>query len=61
LHEELALTSVLGREVAQGLCLFEESAGLFAAYRARALSTWLDFDETIAPHRERFLKRLANR
>jgi hypothetical protein len=41
--------------------LFEEAPGLFTAYRARALSTWLDFDETIAPHRERFLKKLASR
>lgn len=53
---------VLGREVAsQGVCLFEEAPGLFTAYRARALSTWLDFDETMAPHRDRFLKRLASR
>jgi uncharacterized protein len=53
---------VLGREVARlGVCLFEEAPGLFSSYRARALSTWLDFDETIAPHRERFLKRLASR
>ncbi len=53
---------LLGREVArQGVCLFEEAPGLFSAYRARALSTWLDFDETIAPHRERFLKKLASR
>lgn len=51
---------LLGREVARnGICLFEESPGAFTAYRARALSTWLDFEETIAPHRERFLRRLA--
>jgi predicted nucleotidyltransferase len=51
---------LLGREVARnGVCLFEEVPGVFTAYRARALSTWLDFEETIAPHRERFLRRLA--
>jgi predicted nucleotidyltransferase len=52
---------ILGREVAHaGVCLYEEAAGVFTAYRARALSAWLDFDETIAPHRQRFLKRLAS-
>jgi predicted nucleotidyltransferase len=51
---------LLGREVARsGICLFELEAGSFAAYRAGAVSTWLDFDETIAPHREKFLRRLA--
>jgi predicted nucleotidyltransferase len=53
---------VLGREVAcRGVCSFEQAPGGFSAYRARALSTWLDFEETIAPHRERFLKRVASR
>jgi predicted nucleotidyltransferase len=51
---------LLGREVSQtGICLFEAEPGLFAAYRARALACWLDFDELIAPHRERWLRRLA--
>jgi predicted nucleotidyltransferase len=52
---------LLGREVAvHGVCLFEDAPGGFAAYRARALATWLDFDETVAPHRARFLRRLAS-
>lgn len=51
---------LLGREVAQhGVCLFEAEPGLFAAYRATAMAQWIDFDELIAPHRERFLRRLA--
>jgi len=51
---------LLGREVARyGRCLFEAEPGLFAAYRASALSCWLDFDEVSAPHRQRFLRRLA--
>jgi predicted nucleotidyltransferase len=51
---------LLGREVASsGICLFESEAGSFAAYRAAAMSTWVDFEETIAPHREKFLRRLA--
>jgi len=49
-----------GREVAlHGVCLFEAAPGLFAAYRARAMSDWIDFDETIGPHRDRFVRRLA--
>jgi uncharacterized protein len=49
-----------GRAVAlDGVCLFEAAPGLFAAYRARAVSHWIDFEETIAPHRDRFLRRLA--
>jgi predicted nucleotidyltransferase len=51
---------LLGREVAQtGVPLFEAAAGAFSAYRARAMSCWFDFDETIAPHRAAFLRRLA--
>jgi len=51
---------LLGREVAhKGVCLFEAEPGVFSAYRATAASRWVDFDETIAPHRERFLRRLA--
>jgi hypothetical protein len=53
---------LLGREVARdGVCLVEAEPGLFAAYRAEATSRWLEYDETVAPHRERFLKRLAGR
>lgn len=49
-----------GREVAlHGICLLESSPGLFAAYRARAMSHWIDFEEVVAPHRDRFLRRLA--
>jgi len=51
---------LLGAEVARhGVCLLEAAPGTFTAYRAQAISAWLDFDETIAPHRERFLRRLA--
>lgn len=51
---------LLGREVAQhGICLVEREPGAFAAYRADAMSRWIDFDEVMAPHRERFLRRLA--
>jgi predicted nucleotidyltransferase len=51
---------LLGREVAKsGLCLYEASPGVFSAYRARARSCWIDFEEAIAPHRARFLARLA--
>jgi predicted nucleotidyltransferase len=51
---------LLGREVARtGVCLFEAAPGLFATYRASAMSRWIDLEETIAPHRERFLRRLA--
>lgn len=51
---------VLGREVAlTGVCLFEAEPGELAAWRARAISRWLDYEETIAPHRERFLRRLT--
>lgn len=53
---------LVGREVAQtGVCLLESEPGEFAAYRATAMSRWADFDETIAPHRSRFLRRLASR
>lgn len=51
---------LLGREVAlSGVCLLEEHPGVFAAWRAAAMSEWIDFDEMIAPHRERFLQRLT--
>ena len=53
---------LLGAEVARtGVCLFEATPGAFAAYRADAMSTWIDFEWTVAPHRERFLRRLAGR
>ena len=52
----------LGAEVARtGICLLEAAPGVFAAYRANAISVWLDFEETIAPHRAHFLRRLAAR
>ncbi len=51
---------LIGREVAaHGLCLFEAEPGAFAAYRASAASRWVEFDETIAPYRRAFLRRLA--
>lgn len=50
---------LLGREIARdGMCLFEVAPGEFSAWRARAISEWIEFDETIAPHRKRFLARL---
>jgi predicted nucleotidyltransferase len=53
---------LLGAEVARhGVCLLESEPGAFAAFRADAISRWLDFEETIAPHRARFLRRLAGR
>lgn len=51
---------LLGAEVARaGICLFERTPGSFAAYRASAMSRWIDFEATIGPHRARFLRRLA--
>jgi predicted nucleotidyltransferase len=50
----------LGAEVARsGVCLFEAAPGAFAAYRADAISVWIDFDSMVAPHRARFLRGLA--
>jgi len=50
----------LGREVAlHGLCLYEGVPGAFAAYRATAISRWLEFEETFGPYRAKFLARLA--
>lgn len=50
----------LGAEVARvGVCLLESAPGVFAAYRADAISVWIDFEETVAPHRAHFLRRLA--
>jgi predicted nucleotidyltransferase len=52
---------LLGREVAQtGICLYQDCEGEFAAYRARAMSTWIDFEETMAPHRKRLIATLAS-
>lgn len=51
---------LLGREVARhGIALYERVPGAFAAYRARAMSTWIEFDEMVGPHRQRFIRRLA--
>ena len=51
---------LLGREVAHsGLLLFEAEPGTFTAWRATAMSRFIEFEEIIAPHRERFLRRLA--
>jgi predicted nucleotidyltransferase len=53
---------LLGREVAEtGVCIMQKREGEFAAYRARAMSTWIDFDETMAPHRKRLIQRLAGK
>jgi len=52
---------LLGREIARdGVALFEDAPGAFAAYRADAMSRWIDFDEIVAPHRARFLRHLAS-
>jgi predicted nucleotidyltransferase len=52
----------LGAEIARsGLCLFEEAPGAFAAFRADAIARWIDFEETIAPHRAVFLRKVAAR
>ena len=47
------------RSRARGSALFEEAPGVFAAFRADAIRSWIDFEETIAPHRAVFLRRLA--
>lgn len=49
-EHEVALHSVL---------LYEARPGELAAFRADATSRWFDFEEAIAPHRRRFLARLA--
>jgi len=50
---------LLGREVAHtGVCVLESQPGAFSAYRAEAVSRWLDFDSAVAPYRTRFLSRL---
>lgn len=52
--------TLLGAEVArEGTCLLEAQPGLFAAWRADAMSRWIDWEETIAPHRARMLRRVA--
>jgi predicted nucleotidyltransferase len=51
---------LVGREVAQnGVCLFERAPGSFAAFRAAAMSRWIELEETLAPYRARYLRRLA--
>jgi predicted RNA polymerase sigma factor len=51
---------LLDAEVARdGVCLTEAAPGVFAAFRADAMSRWIDFDETLAPHRARFLQRVV--
>ncbi len=51
---------LLGAEAARdGVALIEQAPGTFAAYRARAMSRWIDFEGTLAPHRRRMLRRLA--
>jgi len=53
---------LLHREiVGHGTCLLEEVVGAFSSYRAGAVSRWIELEETIAPHRQRFLRRLAGR
>ena len=52
LHREIAL---------HGDCLFEREPGAFSAYRADAISRWIEFDAILAPHRARFLRRLAGK
>jgi predicted nucleotidyltransferase len=53
---------LLGREIARsGVCLFEVRPGEHVAWRARAMSAFIDFEGSIAPYRQRFLDRLAVR
>lgn len=53
---------LLGREVARsGICIFEKKPGTFARWRARAMSEWIDFDQTISPYRKRYLQRIVDR
>jgi predicted nucleotidyltransferase len=51
---------LLSREIARsGVCIYESCPGAFAAWRAMAISYFIELDEMLAPHRERFLRRLA--
>jgi predicted nucleotidyltransferase len=51
---------LLGSEVARhGVCLFEAHPGVFAAYQADAMSRYIDFEETIGPHRVVWLRRIG--
>jgi uncharacterized protein len=53
---------LLAGEVARtARCLYECAPGEFSRYRARAMSIWIDFEETIAVHRNHRLRRLAER
>jgi predicted nucleotidyltransferase len=52
--------ALLGREVARtAIALYERTPGAFAAYRARAMSVWVDMNETLEPHRAHLLRRLS--
>lgn len=53
---------LLAHEIARvGVMLVEHRPGDFKAFRANAISNWLDFDETVSPHRTRYLERLRQR
>jgi uncharacterized protein len=53
-------TPLLGAEVARdGVALMEEAPGTFAAYRAQAMSRWIDFEGITARYRQQMLRRLA--
>lgn len=53
---------LVGREVAlHGVLVAEARPGVFAQYRARATSEWLDFEVSLAPARKRYLERIAQR
>jgi hypothetical protein len=51
---------LLAREAAvHGVALYENYAGAFARFRAAAVSAWLDFENSLAPARARWLARVA--
>jgi predicted nucleotidyltransferase len=53
---------LLGHELVEtGRCVYEYTPGRYAAYRARAHITWLEFDEVAWPHRQAFLRRVAGK
>ena len=53
---------LVGREAAlHGVLVYEERPGLYAGWRARAMSEWLDFETSLGPARERWLERIAAR
>jgi len=52
---------LLAHEVARhGQCVYEGAPGAWAAFRATAVSRWLEHEETFAPFRRRFLERVRN-